>query len=689
MTLRKAWPIFTLSSLIAEEENLSLPLKPVVEGQSIESSPLPAGLPEGRGPTLRAVGVGLAVIALINVWVAWSEYIVHASRMNLSHFPLAFYVLFLGVILAGRALGRVHPRLGFTRQELLTVVAMGLVGACVPASGLTGFLLGVIATPYYFATPENQWGAYFHDHIPSWIAPPDLGGAVQSFFNGLPAGAPVPWGVWVVPLFWWFLFIGGVVLVSAGLAVLLRRQWAQHERLPYPLVDVAVGLVSGAEDRHGILPPFARGRLFWAGFAVSFGILSWNILATFQPIVPAIPILGRWFPFARDFPSVHTRVNFFTVGFAYFANPHALFSIWVFFLLFVVEAGLLNRFGHSIGSLEDQWSSYDAASSWQNFGAFLVLVLWGLYVGRRHLRDAGRRAFGLRSGVDDREEAASCRVAVFGILFGFVFLTAWLRAAGMETPLALLFLAATFLTYLGIARIVAESGLIYVRTPLSAQSFATYLIGTASLSPASLTALAFSYTIIANGRGLFMTALVHAVRLLDHLPAVRRRTLLAVLGGLGAGIFISVALTISLGYSVGAYNFNDAPFSSLSHSVYRDTVAKMRGPFPTSWERVRFLGIGAAGMALLTLFHYRLTWWPLHPIGFAISANYLTRFSVFSIFLAWACKAAILRVGGVGLYRRSRPFFIGLLTGHAMGVAAFFAVDCIWFPGQGHQIHSW
>jgi hypothetical protein len=102
--------IYLNSPLIAEEENLSLPLKPVVEGQSIESSPLPAGLPEGRGPTLRAVGAGLAVIALINVWVAWSEYIIHASRMNLSHFPLAFYVLFLGVILAGRALGRIYPR---------------------------------------------------------------------------------------------------------------------------------------------------------------------------------------------------------------------------------------------------------------------------------------------------------------------------------------------------------------------------------------------------------------------------------------------------------------------------------------------------------------------------------------------------------------------------------------------------
>ncbi|MSS73863.1 MAG: hypothetical protein EXS64_20610 [Candidatus Latescibacteria bacterium] len=648
-------------------------------------SPLPGDLAGRRGPTLRAVGVGLGVIALVNVWVAWSEYIVHASRMNLSHFPLAFFVLFLLVIVGGRALGRVR----FTSSELLTVAAMGLVGACIPASGLTGFLLGIIATPYYFATPENQWGTYFHDHIPAWIAPTDRDGAMQAFFNGLPPGTSVPWGVWVVPLCWWALFIGGIVLVSTSLAVLLRRQWAQHERLTYPLVAVTVDLVSGAEDHRGLLPPFARGGLFWAGFAVPFGIVSWNILTYFQPLLPAIPILGNWFTFARDFPSVHTRVNFFTMGFAYFAHPQVLFSIWVFFLLFVAEAGLLARFGYSIGSLEDQWSSYNAASSWQNCGAFLVLVLGGLYVGRRHLREAWRKALGLSSDADDRDEAMSYRAAIFGLLFGLVFLTAWLHAAGMEVRLALLFLTATFLIYLGIARIVAESGLIYVRTPLSAQSFASYLIGTVSLSPASLTALAFSYAIIANGRGLFMTALVHAVRLLDQIRADRRKVLLAIFGGLAAGVAISVALTISLGYTVGAYNFNDTPFSSLSQSVYRDTVGKMRGPFSTSWERLRFLGIGAAAMGLLTLFHYRLTWWPLHPIGFAISSNYLTRFSVFSIFIAWACKAALLRVGGVGLHRRSRPFFIGLITGHAVGVAVSFVVDWVWFPGQGHQIYSW
>ena len=48
-----------------------------------------------------------------------------------------------------------------------------------------------------------------------------------------------------------------------------------------------------------------------------------------------------------------------------------------------------------------------------------------------------------------------------------------------------------------------------------------------------------------------------------------------------------------------------------------------------------------------------------------------------------------LKIGGVELYRRSRPFFLGLLVGHALGVLLSFFVDQIWFPGQGHHTHSW
>ena len=46
-----------------------------------------------------------------------------------------------------------------------------------------------------------------------------------------------------------------------------------------------------------------------------------------------------------------------------------------------------------------------------------------------------------------------------------------------------------------------------------------------------------------------------------------------------------------------------------------------------------------------------------------------------------------MKIGGVVLYRRFQPFALGLVVGWAVGVGISFAVDIIWFPGQGHMIH--
>ena len=59
------------------------------------------------------------------------------------------------------------------------------------------------------------------------------------------------------------------------------------------------------------------------------------------------------------------------------------------------------------------------------------------------------------------------------------------------------------------------------------------------------------------------------------------------------------------------------------------------------------------------------------------------------VFMAWAAKAVVMRVGGVALYRRSKPLFLGLLVGYTAGVVLAFTVDAVWFPGQGHQVHWW
>ena len=62
---------------------------------------------------------------------------------------------------------------------------------------------------------------------------------------------------------------------------------------------------------------------------------------------------------------------------------------------------------------------------------------------------------------------------------------------------------------------------------------------------------------------------------------------------------------------------------------------------------------------------------------------------VMPVFIAWAIKVVLIRVGGVSLYRRAKPIFIGLMVGYTLGVIYSFVIDAIWFSGQGHHIHAW
>jgi len=220
-----------------------------------------------RGLTLRASALGVIVVVFINLWVTYAENVVHASRLNLSYFQITLLAVLIALVgginpllgWAGRRSGGRYPWMGpLSHGELLVVAAVGIVGATVPTSGVTGFLLGVIASPFYFASPENGWADYYHPHLSSWLVPTDRE-ALRGFFEG---GGRIDWSAWAAPLAWWAALIVAIVWATACAVVLLRRQWAEHEKLVFPLAAVAVEMTEGVEGRP---PGFVRTRLFWGG----------------------------------------------------------------------------------------------------------------------------------------------------------------------------------------------------------------------------------------------------------------------------------------------------------------------------------------------------------------------------------------------------------------------------------------
>ena len=60
---------------------------------------------------------------------------------------------------------------------------------------------------------------------------PDDPQAIKHFYEGLPTGAQVPWEVWLRPVLIWSALIVAVYFAMICIAVILRRQWIEREKL--------------------------------------------------------------------------------------------------------------------------------------------------------------------------------------------------------------------------------------------------------------------------------------------------------------------------------------------------------------------------------------------------------------------------------------------------------------------------
>ena len=50
-----------------------------------------------------------------------------------------------------------------------------------------------------------------------------------------------------------------------------------------------------------------------------------------------------------------------------------------------------------------------------------------------------------------------------------------------------------------------------------------------------------------------------------------------------------------------------------------------------------------------------------------------------AIFVAWAAKSLIMRFGGIELYRKAAPFFIGLILGSSVGIGGASLVYAFYY----------
>jgi hypothetical protein len=640
-------------------------------------------LPISSGLTLRAIIIGLILSAALAVWAIHSGYILQASNITVTHLPVAALFPFVCLLLiVNPLLIQFHPKSRFTTNELIVIFFMIFTASAIPGWAFSSYAISFISGPHYYASPENRWAELFIEYLPEWLIVQNDQDAVTWFFEGAPSHRAIPWQVWFWPLFWWSSFYLAIFIVGACLMVILRKQWVDHERLTFPLAQVPLMLVEGTNEDHW-LPKIARNRLFWVGFSITGFILGWNIISFFDgiPPIPFGPSYNTPFTIARSFPVINLKFNFLLVGVAYFTRIEVLFSVWLFYLVSVIEQGALARMG---------LPKLGPTISGQHFAGFVVYIVFGLWLARDHLRLVWLKAIGRSQALDDSKEFFSYRTAVLGTVIGTVYVICWLVKAGMTLPYILIMLCVMLILWVGITRVVAETGLVSIDLPTgSAKDVTVNFLGSASIPPGTLTTMWLNQTYSRNWRTLGMASMAHCAKVGDQLGGVGKGVFSVIAASLVVSFIASVVYTLYLGYEVGASQFAGPAFMAGARGNWDGLATTMASPLAMTASEYLFMALGAAIGGILVFGHHRFPWWPLHPVGFGVVITHSANMGIFSIFLVWLFKALLVRFGGVQLYKKAQPFFIGMLCAYAIGVFLSFIVDVIWFPGQGHLVDDW
>jgi hypothetical protein len=427
------------------------------------------GREPARAITWRSVLLGSALVCLVCGITPYNDYVVYNTFMVGSYLPLAMVLsFFVLIVLVNGPLHRFLPRRALGSGELAVVLAMMLVGCGIPSQGLLRYFLPQLVAPFHFgATDAPFWKAFEALQLPHWLFAPRGAGdlthspVVRYFYQRVPEGEAIPWRAWVVPMLGWGVFLGGWAAALIGLATILRPQWGDNERLPFPLAQLELALIQPPQRGRALNEMF-RSRALWVGLVAVFCIQSMAALRQYYPRhIPEIPLTYDLTHVFSEEPwsflswLVKRNTIYFTfIGITFFLQSRVGISLWGIFLLtqFVQMETASLRMDVPAAAWQDQ-----------HLGASLAFVAGVAWVGRRQWATVLRHLAVGRSSREKQNGEASYRGSAAAVLVGSAVMVGWMAVVGTSWAVALGTVAFILLAHVVVARVVAETGFPFFR----------------------------------------------------------------------------------------------------------------------------------------------------------------------------------------------------------------------------------
>ena len=653
-----------------------MPDSPLNEG---DKTP-PTAQRANSGLTRRAVIIGLVATVLIDLWLHYAELVLggmrgHTALANTS-IPLGAFNVLLALAVANIFISRMLPPYGFTQRELVVIYVMTTTSTVLSSSGGLHFVIPTLTAAHWFASPENGWAQLFHKLIPDWMAQKNPE-ALRSFYlsyssDFLMAHGP-GMGAWLAILRHWAVqmavWVGFMVIFATAtlcISIILRRRWIDQERLPFPTVTVPLEIT-----REGV--PLFRDKLFWLATALTFGIGALNNLHLNFPWLPQLSVrpidVSQYFTTAPWNAIGRTPVAFFpfAIGIGFLLPAEVAFSCWFFYLFTKAEAVWGAAAGWTQGAAFGAQSVFPYIG-FQGAGAFLGLAIVSLWAARRHLKAVLRAAFGRASDQPDFEagEARGYRFAVIGLILCFIAMALFAAVGRARLISAAGMLVLVFLYLIAATRIRAETGNAWPVGPdVDPFRFMTSVFGTRAFTPADLTVLTYVRAATAGQdfRGTCMPHQLDGLKMASDSGTPLRSVVIAMMIAILIGVAASFAIAVGVWSKFGALAKTDVWRSYAGRTAFNSLQGYLLNPPGVDVGGIKGIVGGALGVSFLMLMRLRYAWWPFHPVGYAMANTPPAGSSWMPFFIAWLAKVLLTRMGGMRLYRRALPFFLGLIVG--------------------------
>jgi hypothetical protein len=322
------------------------------------------------------------------------------------------------------------------------------------------------------------------------------------------------------------------------------------------------------------------------------------------------------------------------------------------------------------------WTGYQAA------GAYFTLVLVQMRIGWPYFKQVWHTAFGPANSrpLDDSDELMSYRMAIIGLLCGFGGIVVWLSLAGMSPVLAFAHMGIyLFIVAFIMSRAVAEAGLLMTETSF----LPNHLIGLAynvpDLGARNIALMGFMNILFARDlRGVLLSPLMDNQKMAGEVR-MRQRSMLFPFGfAIVVSFIVASYFMLKFSYDKGHLTLYAYPTQGNAKNMFSNAQSYIGGAVqpPDSTAYGGFV-VGVIVTLFLSYMRANFTWFPLHPLAYAIDANWAMLVFWFPFFIAWIIKSLVLRFGGIETFRRLAPFMLGMILGEFMS-AVFWAAMKMW-----------